>query len=108
MNLVVLGIVSWLVEKHSATTDSGVAGGGARVHARVVPVVLLDVRRWHDEVADLPRAATRVQGTRLVPLVVGCPARVSPLVSASRRGNALSSEVFWNSTRSHVLQDGEL
>lgn len=60
------------------------AGGSARVHARAVPLVLLNVRRWHDEVTDLPGAAARVQGTRLVSLVGRCPARVSPVVCALR------------------------
>lgn len=75
------------------------------MHTRAVPLVLLDVRRWHDEVTNLPGAAARVQSARLVPLVRRCPARVSPVVCACRRGNF---RVFWNGTCSHVLRDGEL
>jgi hypothetical protein len=61
------------------------------VHAGTVPLVLLDVGRRHDEVANLPGATARVQSTGLVPLVLGCPARVSPVVCACGCGHALSS-----------------
>ena len=60
MWLVMLGIACRLIKICSTAAESGVARGSARVHARAVPLVLLDVRRWHDEVADLPGAATRV------------------------------------------------
>jgi len=60
MWLVMLGIACRLIKNCSTAAESGVARGSARVHARAVPLVLLDVRRWHDEVADLPGAATRV------------------------------------------------
>jgi hypothetical protein len=74
MWLVMLGVVCRLIKNCSTAAESGVARGGAGVHARAAPLVLLDVRRRHDEVADLPGAATRVQGARLIPLVLGCPA----------------------------------
>ena len=91
MWLVMLGIARRLIINCSVAAKSGVAGGSARVHAGTVPLVLLDVRRRHDEVTDLPGATTRVQGARLVPLVLGCPARVSPVVCACGCGHAFSS-----------------
>ena len=91
MNVVVLGIDCRLDGNCSVAAESGVSGGGAGVHAGTVPLVLLDVRRRHDEVTDLPGATARVQGARLVPLVLGCPARVSPVVCACGCGHALSS-----------------
>ena len=61
------------------------------MHAGTVPLVLLDVGRGHDEVADLPGATARVQSARLVPLVLGSPGRVSPVVCACGSGDAISS-----------------
>jgi len=91
MWLVMLGNVCRLINNCSVAAKSGVAGGSARVHAGTVPLVLLNVGRRHDEVADLPGATTRVESARLVPLVLGCPARVSPVVSACGSGHALGS-----------------
>jgi hypothetical protein len=91
MSVFMLGIACRLIKNCSTAAKSGVARGGARVHARAVPLVLLDVRRRHDEVADLPGAAARVQGARLVPLVLRCPARASSLVCACRGSNAIGS-----------------
>jgi len=108
MWLVMLGVACRLVKNCSAAAESGVARSGAGVHARAVPLVLLDVRRRHDEVTDLPGTATRVQGARLISLVLGCPARVSPVVCACGRGDALSSRVLGNGTCGHVLRDSEL
>jgi hypothetical protein len=108
MNVVVLGVACRLVKNCSTATEPGVTRGLARVHARAVPLVLLDVRRRHDEVTDLPGAATGVQGARLVPLVLRCPARASPLVCALRRCNTIGSRVFWDGTCHPVLRNSEL
>lgn len=93
----------------SAAAESGVARRSARVHTGTVALVLLDVRRCHDEVADhLPRAATRVLCARVVPLVVRRPARAAgfvPAVGACWRRHAL---VLRNGTCGHVLWDREL
>ena len=91
MWLVMLGVVYRLIINCSVAAESGVAGGSARVHAGTVPLVLLDVRRRHDEVTDLSGATTGVQSARLVPLVLGCPSRVSPVVCTCGCGHTLSS-----------------
>ena len=54
MNVVVLGIDLPARCDCSVAAESGVPGSCAGVHARTVPLVLLNVRRRHDEVADLP------------------------------------------------------
>ena len=108
MWLVMLGIARRLINNCSVAAKSGVAGGGTRVHAGTVPLVLLNVGRRHDEVANLPGTTTRVQSARLVPLVLRCPARVSPVVCACGCGHALSSRILRNGTCGHVLRDGEL
>ena len=90
MNVFMLGIDSRLINC-SVAAESGVARGSARVHARAVPLVLLDVCRRHDEVTNLPGTTTRVKSARLVPLVRRCPARVSPVVCACRWGHAIGN-----------------
>jgi hypothetical protein len=57
MNVVVLGIDCRLDGNCSVAAESRVSGGGAGVHAGTVPLVLLNVCGWHDEVTDLPGAA---------------------------------------------------
>ena len=57
MNVVVLGIDLPARCDCSVAAESGVPGSCAGVHARTVPLVLLNVRRRHDEVTDLPGAA---------------------------------------------------
>ena len=91
MWLFMLGIARRLINNCSVAAESGVSGGGAGMHAGTVPLVLLDVGRRHDEVTDLPGATARVQSARRVPLVLGCPARASPVVCACGSGDAISS-----------------